>query len=145
MESIKMGLDIHGVIDKDPAFFSNLTRKMRAAGHEIHILTGSELNDNMVNRLSDLGISYDQLFSITTYHKKIGTHISYKGGDPTQPLIVPEKWDRTKAMYARKENLHLHIDDSEVYGYYFRDISTQYIIYTPPVRSFLMFLLGETP
>jgi hypothetical protein len=141
--NIKIGFDIHGVIDNDPNFFATLISRLREQDHEVHILTGRELDGYIVDKLSDLGISYDQLFSITTYHKSIGTYISYKNGDPSQPLIAPPKWDRTKADYANSVGLDLHIDDSVVYGQHFRNISTQYLIYTPAVRTFLHLLLDR--
>jgi hypothetical protein len=110
-------------------------------GHEIHVLTGREIGDYVIEKLSDLGIYYDQLFSITSYHKEIGTYVTYKGGDSTQPLIAPHKWDRTKADYAEKAGLDFHIDDSPVYGRYFKG-STQYIFYSPAIKTFLQLLLG---
>lgn len=140
---IKMGFDIHGVIDKDPDFFATLISMLRMQGHEVHIITGRELCDELVNRLSGLGITYDQLFSITSYHKTKGTYIAYKNGDPTQPLIAPPLWDVTKADYSERVGLDLHIDDSPVYGKFFTG-KTQYLLYTPAVKTFLCLLLGWT-
>lgn len=140
--NIKIGLDIHGVIDRDPDFFATFILLLRAEGHEVHILTGREISNKLINKLNDQSIAYDQLFSITSYHKEIGTHIAYKNGDRTQPLIAPPKWDRTKADYAERVMLDFHIDDSLVYGQYFRH--TQYIVYTPEIRTFLHTLAGWT-
>ena len=140
--NIKIGLDIHGVIDQDPSFFATLITRLRKQGHEVHILTGRELSDDLIARLSGLGIAYDQLFSITSYHKEIGTYVTYKDDDPTQPLIAPPKWDRTKADYAKRVGLSLHIDDSPVYGEYFDRSVTQYLVYTPEIRHLLKALAG---
>jgi hydroxymethylpyrimidine pyrophosphatase-like HAD family hydrolase len=142
MNSIKVGFDIHGVIDRDPVLFAKLTRKLKESGHQVHILTGRELGEEILSKLNGLDIVYDQLFSITSYHKAIGTYITYKDGDITQPLISPPKWDRTKADYADREGLDVHFDDSTVYGDYFTK-NTQYILYTPYIRTFLSLLLGE--
>jgi hypothetical protein len=137
MRIIKVGIDIHGVINKDPEFFSNLSHRLKAKGHEVHILTGRELSDELYNRLDGYGIRYDHVFSITSHHKEIGTHISYKDNDPTQPLIAPPVWDRTKAHYAEHVGLCVHIDDSPIYGRYFEGTGTQYIQYTSELREFI--------
>lgn len=141
MNNIKVGIDIHGVIDRDPKLFAELTRRMKEAGHEVHIITGREICEELITKLADLRISYDQLFSITSYHKDVGTYITYKDSDPTQPLIAPHKWDSTKAYYAEKEGLSIHFDDSTEYGRYFTG-KTQYILYTPQMRTVLKLLLG---
>jgi hypothetical protein len=139
--SIKIGLDIHGVIDQDPDFFATIISMLRMQGNEVHILTGREITDELIEKLSGYGVTYDQLFSITTYHKEKGTYITYKNDDPTQPLIAPPTWDRTKGIYATKVGLDIHIDDSLIYGQFFV-YPTQYIIYTPAVQKFLKVLAG---
>lgn len=139
--SIKIGFDIHGVIGQDPHFFATIISMLRMQGHEVHILTGREITDGLTEKLSDYGVTYDQLFSITTYHKEIGTCIRYKDGDPTQPLIAPPTWDRTKGDYAKRMGLNIHIDDSRVYGQYFGH-DTQYLVYSPEIQTFLKLLVG---
>lgn len=135
---MKFGIDVHGVITDDPTFFRRLTRRLHDEGHEVHIITGVELGSRLDEELRRHGISYTQLFSITSYHKQIGTYIVYKDGDPTQPLIAPPKWDRTKADYCAREGIDLMIDDSHVYGTYFNDIgATQYIQWTPAFSTFI--------
>jgi hypothetical protein len=137
MRIIEVGIDIHGVINKDPEFFSVFTHRLKAKGHEVHILTGRELSNELYNRLDGFGIRYNHVFSITSFHKQIGTHISYKDGDPTQPLIAPQVWDKTKALYSLDAKLCVHIDDSPIYGRYFEGTGTQYIQYTPELREFI--------
>lgn len=127
---MKFGIDVHGVITDDPALFQRLTRHLHDAGHEVHVITGVELGSRLDDELRRHGISYTHLFSITSYHKQIGTYITYKDDDPTQPLIAPPKWDRTKADYCARKGIDIMIDDSYVYGTYFTDIETQYIQWT---------------
>lgn len=143
MNKIKLGLDLHGVIDQDPHFFATLSYHLRIEGHEVHILTGRELCDELLAQLERFNIGYTELFSITSYHKEIGTHVSYKDDDPNWPLIAPPKWDPTKAGYAERAGLGLHIDDSPIYGKFFEG-RTQYLLYTPEVREFLRILMGWT-
>jgi hypothetical protein len=143
MKIIRVGIDIHGVIDKDPEFFSALTKKLSVKGHEIHILTGRELDDELVDRLCGFDISYNQIFSITSYHKSINTPMKFKNGDPTQPLISDLRWDSTKAKYAQNNRLDFHIDDSPIYGKYFAYTDTQYLRYTSELRELLTTIMQE--
>ena len=141
MKKIKVGIDVHGVIDQNPDFFAKLCKTLIAEGHEVHIVTGREICKELIQPLKEFGITFTKIFSITTYHKQIGTYIKYKDGDLTQPLIAPPKWDRTKADYCKREGIDIHIDDLVVYGNYFEDIDTQFVLYTPAMRTFLSTLL----
>lgn len=139
---IKIGLDVHGVIDTNPHFFAHLSYMLRTEGHDVHIVTGRELCDELLNKLKQHNVGYTKIFSITSYHKDIGTHIVYKDDDPTQPMLAPPKWDRSKADYAKRAGLHFYIDNSLIYGQYFTDIATQYLLYTPELQEFLFQLTG---
>lgn len=114
---MKIGLDFHGVIDADPELFSSVSRRLTKDGHEIHILTGEEDTPELRGKLKDFKIHYTHLLSITTYHKSIGTKVTYdKDG---RPWMDDETWDRTKGDYCRKYNIDFHVDDSDTYGKYF--------------------------
>ena len=141
---VKVGLDVHGVIDTDPHFFAHLSYMLRAEGHEVHIVTGRELCDELFDKLKRYNVGYTQIFSITSYHKEIGTYMTYKNDDPTQPMLDSVEWNKTKADYAGKVGLHYHIDDCAVYGQHFKDIATAFILYTPEFREFLYHLTGWT-
>lgn len=138
---MKIGLDVHGVIDKAPEIFAPLTKILRDEGHEVHVITGRELCSELFEKLDGLGIRYNKVFSITSYHKEIGTHVSYKGGDPTQPLIAPPKWDATKAEYCAREKIDIHIDDSAEYGKHFVGTNTQYILFNEAVEELMKRML----
>lgn len=139
---MKIGLDIHGVIDRDPKLFSELTHILIEKGHEVHVITGEEITDKLINELNSYGINYNSIFSITSYHKSIGTHVSYyknaEDGTPdlAMPLINPNKWDRTKADHAIRIGLDIHIDDSDVYGRFFPK-EIHYIRYDSKIRDFI--------
>lgn len=124
---MKIGIDIHGVIDSDPMFFSKLTKSLRDAGNEVHILTGVEDGFEVRESLKDLDITYTHFFSITTHHKTIGTNIKYIDGNPRHPLIQSDRWDKTKADYCLKNGIDIMIDDSIMYEMYFDKIYTQYL------------------
>lgn len=123
---MKLGLDIHGVIDHKPKVWSAITHALVAAGHEVHIITGQELSTKLTDFLAAMDIKYTHLFSITTYHKEQGTEIRYKDSD--NPFIDYDLWDKTKADYCKRMGIDLHVDDSDVYHKYFLS-STAYLQY----------------
>ena len=143
---IKLGLDLHGVLDAAPKFFSLLAKQMREEGHEVHIITGREDTEELWYELCECGIAgvhhkyYDSILSITTYQKKLGTPVCYLDDDPTQPMMDPKAWNPTKATLCATAGIDIMIDDSTLYEPYFRDIKTQYIIYSPAVMEWLNFL-----
>jgi hypothetical protein len=138
---MQLGLDIHGVIDKDPEFFAKLTKDLRLDGHEVHIITGVEHGSRLNKELIHFGVQFDALFSITSHHKELGTQIlRYDNDDESRPIFNDEMWDITKAHYCCQHKLDIHIDDSSVYGKYFHAIDTQYILYNEAMQEFLTFL-----
>lgn len=114
---MKIGIDIHGVLDTFPEFFSFLTEKLKKNGYEIHIITGARETEKIHKELKSYNIIYDKFFSILDYHTKIGTEIIKDSND--EEWILDEKWDRTKAEYCKNNNIDIHIDDTEKYGKYF--------------------------
>ena len=74
---MKLAIDIHGVIDKNPKFYNAFCKSLVSGNIEIHILTGSHLKNGIMKDLQQYGfeadVHYTHLFSIADYHKKIGT------------------------------------------------------------------------
>lgn len=121
----KFGFDIHGVIDALPEVFAVMTQLLVAAGHEVHILTGSKWDQKIEDDLRSWGIHWTHHFSITDYHISINTPMRYDP-DPEHPWIdTGDKeqdnilWDRAKADYCMREGIHFHIDDTMRYNDYF--------------------------
>lgn len=121
---MKLGLDYHGVLDHKPQLFSELTNLLVSSGCEVHIITGEMDTPKLRQSLEALGIHYTHVFSISSYHKSIGTNMWFK--DPDNPFIDQETWDKTKAEYCQRESIDLHIDDSRKYGKYF---TTPFLLY----------------
>lgn len=121
---MKLGLDLHNVIDREPLTFSIISQLLVRRGHEVHVITGEELSSRLTSVLEQLRISYTHLFSISSYHKSIGTEIRYD--ENNTPWMDQEIWNVTKAWYCNKHRINLHIDDSEVYGKYFK---TPYLLF----------------
>jgi len=145
---IRLGLDLHGVIDKDPEFFSELAQHMIPRGHEIYVVTGREDTEDLHDELKACGMegvahkNYTRILSITNYQKKLGTPISYLDDRKSQPIMDPAIWNPTKAALCATAGIDIMVDDSSIYGKYFLDVKTQYLQYTPGVREFLMILFN---
>lgn len=121
---IKLGIDVHGVADTAPHLFSVLSRILVENGHEVHILTGAEHTEALEHELRHvLKLSWTHFFSTTTYHKNAGTQITYIEGNPYMDNKI---WNRAKAEYCLKHGVQLHIDDSDVYGKYFKTPYAQF-------------------
>jgi len=114
---MKIGIDIHGVIDTNPTFFAEFSKMLVEAGNEVHIITGPRFSV-VEKTLKDAGIKYTHFFSIVEEEERLGvTEIVWtKDGDPFMDFNV---WDRAKGKYAEKHKLDLHIDDSTKYSEYF--------------------------
>ncbi len=114
---MRLGLDIHGVINKSPDMFANLTQWAKSKGYEIHVLTGSKLTDDIHNELKDYGIIYDNLFSILDHHSTLETEMWQDS--KSNWWIDDDVWNQTKGIYCKENNIDLHIDDTKIYGKYF--------------------------
>jgi len=113
---LKIGVDIHGVATDSTEFFVEFTRTMVEAGHEVHILSGPPI-DLIKVEIEQLGLYYTHIFSISSFHQENGTPMTWDDG---HPFMDDYEWDKTKADYCLREGIHLHIDDSDAYNYFFK-------------------------
>ncbi len=60
---MKIAFDVDGVISEAPAFFATLTRALRAAGHEVYVITDHDeyYREQREAELREWGIDYDEL------------------------------------------------------------------------------------
>jgi hypothetical protein len=117
MKDFSIGLDIHGVIDSYPEFFAVLTSMFWAQDYHIHIITGQEIEAGGIRKkLSDWGICYDFLFSVSDdlVEKGLLLKRTDKG-----PWFANEHWNKAKGVYCAERKINLHIDDSPIYGKHF--------------------------
>jgi nucleoside-diphosphate-sugar epimerase len=63
MPSLKIALDVDGVITEAPSFFAALTAALRQAGHEVYVLTDHDemLREAREEELARWGVEYDRL------------------------------------------------------------------------------------
>jgi len=115
---MKIGIDIHGVVDSAPEFFSLITKLLVESGSEVHILTGKMVKHGAKEELEEFGISYTHFFSIADFHAENKTKGMWYS-DNGNPWVDNETWDRSKADYCREHQIDFHIDDTLRYGDYF--------------------------
>lgn len=112
-------IDLHGIINSAPEFFASITQSLKKDGWEIHVATGSHLEEKKVaEELDKYGIAYTHLFSIADHHtanKTKGMWYDKKGN----PWVSDEDWDRTKAEYCKLHNISMCTDDTARYARHF--------------------------
>lgn len=118
----KLGLDIHGVIDKYPKEMSFLSNSIISYGGEVHIITGGSWNKELDDLLSLSKIKWTKIFSIYDHLIEMdedveGLH-TFKDGK-IQSKFKSDVWDKAKSEYCSKNEISLHIDDNPLYGSYF--------------------------
>lgn len=117
----KLGLDLHGVIDKCPEKFIFLSMAIRGMGGTVIICTGSRNDQKLTDQLKGYCDGYkwwDSIFSITDYLIQSGVKYT-ENSDGGVTVEDPITWDRVKGDWARENNISLHIDDSPGYAQYF--------------------------
>jgi hypothetical protein len=112
---MKIGLDIHGVIDTNPKFFAEFSKAIISSGGEVHVITGPKRSAVEAD-LKTWGISYTHFFSIVDSVDEDAV----RWEDKDNPWVDSEIWDRRKARYCKEHGIDLHIDDSDEYGKYFK-------------------------
>ena len=126
---MKLGLDIHGVIDSNPKSFAFMSQSVISNNGEVHIITGGSWTSELEEQLKGYGIKWTSHFSVYDYLLEsgidsIGT-IQFPDGT-IQKKFDYHLWDTIKAGYCKSNNIDLHIDDTEVYSNYF---TTPFLLY----------------
>ena len=118
----KLGLDIHGVINTMPEFFTFLADSFIKNGGEVHIITGGSWTEKLDNKIKSIGIKYTHKFSVYDYLIKTGEpttgQIEFPDGT-VQMKFDDTLWNSMKGRYCKDNNIDLHIDDTLVYNDFF--------------------------
>jgi hypothetical protein len=118
-DKMNIGLDIHGVIDKYPASFANLSKSWVLMGHKIHIITGQswELAKETV---LEHKILYHAHYSIVDYHKENKDVDMWQ--DEKDDWWMPKlAWNISKGIYCKENHIDVHFDDEVDYAKYMPD------------------------
>lgn len=127
---MKIGIDIHGVINENPAFFNKFMQSILDAGGEVHILSGPP-SEQIWQELKEMGFNSHagvRVFSIVDFHKAAGTAMKQDSDGQWWTVKkeddewVPDQyvWDKTKGDYCLKHGIDLMIDDSDAYAHFFK-------------------------
>ena len=133
---MKIGLDIHGVIDAYPQLFSKLSNMWVGKGYEVHIVTGQEW-EGVVGKVEEAKISYTHHFSIVDYHKSIATKMWDNDPRGKGWWMEGDIWTRSKGDYASRVDLDLHFDDSKSYAKYFPETCSFVCVGTRDFEKFV--------
>ncbi len=121
---MRLGLDIHGVIDTYTDQMIKLAQDVLDNGGRVYIITGppvevarKELAAIMAQRLMTKPF-WSQVFSIVDW-MKLKNIPHYTKPDGTVWALREHDWNAVKGQIAVELSLDLHIDDSPQYGEYF--------------------------
>ena len=114
---LKIGLDIHGVIDTYPYYFKKLSEFYISCDFEVHIITGAQKTKELTNLLNNFEIQYTHFFSISDYLIKNGFKHHFSSSN--NPWFDEEVWICQKGDYAKRVNLNIHYDDTLEYKSFF--------------------------
>lgn len=138
---MKIGVDIHGVLDLYTQDIIAFCNRAISKGHEIHILTGTEAKKAKI-QVENLGLkNYINLFSIVDYNKAIGTKMWNDDPRGKGWWMDRSDWVKSKGTYCKENHIDILFDNEIDYAKYLPDFCT--FVYVPPtgfekiLRNFL--------
>lgn len=121
---MKVGFDIHGVIDTFGVFQDMLNKMIEDDDVEVHIISGLARAEaeGRIGHIVDLSkVNY---FSIADYlESRADVEVKWIDGLPWADKTA---WDNAKADYCQDMGIDVLFDDSPVYGKTFDNIPTVY-------------------
>lgn len=121
---LKIGLDIHGVIDAFPEKFRLLSRALVRDGAEVHIVTGVKRSAEIEALLEAAGIRFTHYFSIVEYLEGNQERVDWINGLPYADETL---WNHAKRNYCEAEGIDLMFDDSPIYRDTFHEIDCTFV------------------
>lgn len=122
--TLKIGLDIHGVIDAFPDRFKLLSSALVKDGAEVHIVTGIKRDADVDKLLQQSGIHFTHYFSIVEHLEANNIEILWRDG---LPFAEEKIWNIAKRDYCDAHKIDLMFDDSPTYLETFHDIDSTYV------------------
>ena len=128
--TMKIGIDLHGVIDSAPEFFKGWLSVLSLKKVGVYIISGPP-RPEIVAELEELGfrkgIHYKEVYSIVNYLKESGVPMwQDKNGDWWSN---DRDWRTSKARICNKLSIDWMLDDHEMYKAAFADIKTNFTLY----------------
>lgn len=126
---IKIGVDLHGVLDKYQDLLKPLCKAVVAHGVEVHVITGPP-SEQAIEELSRAGYSktvhYTHIHSVVDYLQEQETEM-WQDGDGNW-WASEQDWWASKAEICEDFNISVMIDNSPEYEGYFRKSKTVFIL-----------------
>ena len=124
---MRIGIDLHGVIDSDPDLFKGI---MSLKSRDVYIVSGPPKIE-IVAELEALGIEkelhYKEVYSIVDFLKEQGVEMWQ---DKNRRWWSNDKdWLESKAKICDKLSLSYMLDDKEMYKAAFDNIKTEFVLY----------------
>lgn len=113
---LKIGIDFHGVLEKNTVYFADFCRRVCDKGWELHVISGgpaAKVREYMNNH----NIPYTHIFAIFDACEKKGA-VEYKADGSF--YVDENMWDKAKGDYCREKKIDIHIDDTLTYAKYFK-------------------------
>jgi len=127
---MKVGIDLHGVIDSDPDLFKRLLLFMSLKDREVYIVSGPPKVE-IVAELEELGFEkdmhYKEVYSIVDFLKENGVEMWQD--ENRRWWSNEEDWLSSKAKICDKLSLEYMLDDKEMYRPAFDNIETEFVLY----------------
>ena len=128
---MKIGIDLHGVIDSDPDLFKRLLTFMYLKDREVYIVSGPPKSE-ITTELEGLGfeevLHYKEVYSIVDFLKESGVEMWQ---DENRRWWSNNKdWLESKAKICDKLSLEYMLDDKEMYRPAFDNVKTKFVLYT---------------
>ena len=139
---MRIGIDLHGVIDSDPDFFKKLLKYLISSGIEVHIVSGPPVVE-IISELEELKIEekihYHKVHSIVDFLKKSGVVM---WNDEKGRWWSNEKdWCNSKSWICWKYGIDCMVDDKVMYKAGFDSFGISFILFNG-VRERIKLLLS---
>ena len=122
---MRLGFDIHGVIDTFGVFQTMINKLIEDDDVEIHVVSGLSKSeaDEQIGHLIDLS-KIAKYFSIADYlESRNDVEVTWIDGMPWADETI---WNRAKADYCEENKIDILFDDSQSYVPTFDNIDTIY-------------------
>lgn len=133
---MKIGIDLHGVLDRDPEHLKEVLVKARREGSEIYVISGPPLYE-IVEELFNLGFSnshYDHIISVVDWLSLNGYADYMYTDDNGQWHTEDEYWWSSKGKICKQYDICALFDDSLKYKPTCDELGIVYIHY-PSIRT----------
>lgn len=127
---MKVGIDLHGVIDDNPEFFDIILSRMSLNDAEVHIVSGPPKADiiaELVKLGFKKGVHYKDAHSVVDFLKESG--IKMWQDNRGRWWTNDDDWWDSKAKMCDKLSLKWMLDDKERYKPAFKNIKTEFVLY----------------